>query len=840
MIADFKKAKAPQPPLTMTNYSITIRFLGTTQDLKWEPTISSFISPAVLLAAAEAKLPQQMMVQFDTAIIETTAHYSGSRCERSLCECDQAALLCLSKQTYNVSLRGLPPGSCSLHGFTDNDSEMFHVYNSSLPFTDKDSETWSTWGNQSAENRTELLSIPSPTEKTLEEEEQEKLKEGAGGEPEEQAALSSLQLQASLWPDLDGPQSDVSSPSLQPPSLMTSSTTVPLDPKITAPTMPLESAELSAPERVNTVVTSSMLAFPTAPEHTSKEVTIEPVTGSDLFYTPATTSPSTVSAFGPTPPPAGWPPVTLTPAVLAPDQNPPGVMEPTEALTPLIPALTPLEEEKEEKKEEGKEEDHKEKHKNEEEAEEEKKKTEKPEEPRDEKEEDDAPCLEEEELEMGRKRSVPFFAWSLLQSVGLTDIQLQADTTECSRSLTVYTKDGRPLRQLEALGQMLHCASGRCPYEYEMYGCYCGQEGSGAPQDQLDRCCFFHHCCLKQISSMGCRAERTLSAQITCEGSKPKCVGVSVCDKLQCVCDRTTAVCMANARFNHTLAPPTCTGSAPACRRPSNRPQNAGSQQRPQPNRPGSPSRPGSRPPSHRPQVRPTGRPATSRTTPKTTTRTTKTSTTKKPSSSEESSAQQGGEKNQGDTTTASPRDEVIMGGVGGEQVDRVEEELEQTAAHGADIPPVNPSYPGQQIHTALTSLALNPAHSGIPPNPAQPVASYPGDTFHAANPSHPASQSHAENPAHSAHSTSQLHSENASHSAKPSFPADTSSHPINPTLSENPSHSANPSHAASEPAEPAEPADPSDPSGPAQPGELVPSEQKPGHEQEWAPWMFY
>uniref|UniRef100_A0A3B4AW77 Phospholipase A2 n=1 Tax=Periophthalmus magnuspinnatus TaxID=409849 RepID=A0A3B4AW77_9GOBI len=53
--------------------------------------------------------------------------------------------------------------------------------------------------------------------------------------------------------------------------------------------------------------------------------------------------------------------------------------------------------------------------------------------------------------------------------------------------LTVYGKDGRPLRQLEALGQMLHCASGRCPYEYEMYGCYCGQEGSGQPQDQLDR-----------------------------------------------------------------------------------------------------------------------------------------------------------------------------------------------------------------------------------------------------------------------------------------------------------------------------------------------------------------
>uniref|UniRef100_A0AAX7TXB9 Phospholipase A2-like central domain-containing protein n=1 Tax=Astatotilapia calliptera TaxID=8154 RepID=A0AAX7TXB9_ASTCA len=34
---------------------------------------------------------------------------------------------------------------------------------------------------------------------------------------------------------------------------------------------------------------------------------------------------------------------------------------------------------------------------------------------------------------------------------------------------------------------MLHCLTGRCPHEYEMYGCYCGQEGGGQPLDQLDR-----------------------------------------------------------------------------------------------------------------------------------------------------------------------------------------------------------------------------------------------------------------------------------------------------------------------------------------------------------------
>ncbi|KAK5889619.1 hypothetical protein CesoFtcFv8_015609 [Champsocephalus esox] len=119
---------------------------------------------------------------------------------------------------------------------------------------------------------------------------------------------------------------------------------------------------------------------------------------------------------------------------------------------------------------------------------------------------------------------MPFFAWSLLESIGLTDVPLQPDSKECSHSFTLYGSGGAANRELPALGEMLHCLTGRCPHEYEMYGCYCGQEGRGGqPQDQLDRCCFFHHCCLKQISSMGCSPERKLSAQVSCEGGKPRC-----------------------------------------------------------------------------------------------------------------------------------------------------------------------------------------------------------------------------------------------------------------------------------------------------------------------------
>ena len=58
---------------------------------------------------------------------------------------------------------------------------------------------------------------------------------------------------------------------------------------------------------------------------------------------------------------------------------------------------------------------------------------------------------------------------------------------ECSGSFTQYASDGRARLQMPALGEMLRCLTGRCPHEYEMYGCYCGQEGKGQPMDQLDR-----------------------------------------------------------------------------------------------------------------------------------------------------------------------------------------------------------------------------------------------------------------------------------------------------------------------------------------------------------------
>ncbi|KAK7916263.1 hypothetical protein WMY93_012024 [Mugilogobius chulae] len=87
--------REPPLPLALTDSPITtvdsIRFLGTTitQDLKWEPSISSLIKKAqqrmyFLRQLKKAKLPAQMMVQFYTAIIESiltssiTVWYAGA------------------------------------------------------------------------------------------------------------------------------------------------------------------------------------------------------------------------------------------------------------------------------------------------------------------------------------------------------------------------------------------------------------------------------------------------------------------------------------------------------------------------------------------------------------------------------------------------------------------------------------------------------------------------------------------------------------------------------------------------------------------------------------------
>ncbi|XP_006830904.1 PREDICTED: otoconin-90 [Chrysochloris asiatica] len=126
----------------------------------------------------------------------------------------------------------------------------------------------------------------------------------------------------------------------------------------------------------------------------------------------------------------------------------------------------------------------------------------------------------------------------------------------CNRLSFRHLGHGGHTQGMPQLGEMLFCLTSRCPEEFESYGCYCGQEGRGDPRDDLDRCCSFHHCCLRQVKRLGCLLERAPQSRVLCMDGTPKCVGQSLCEKLLCVCDQTAAECMASAFFNQSLKSP--------------------------------------------------------------------------------------------------------------------------------------------------------------------------------------------------------------------------------------------------------------------------------------------
>ncbi|XP_026559261.1 otoconin-90 [Pseudonaja textilis] len=123
----------------------------------------------------------------------------------------------------------------------------------------------------------------------------------------------------------------------------------------------------------------------------------------------------------------------------------------------------------------------------------------------------------------------------------------------CDRFSFLQRGDNGKLQQeFPQLGEMLYCLTNRCPEEFELYGCFCGQEGRGHPTDELDRCCFSHQCCLEQVKRLGCQPEKKSSSEVVCFDHTPTCVGWTLCENLLCSCDKAAAECMAAAPFNES------------------------------------------------------------------------------------------------------------------------------------------------------------------------------------------------------------------------------------------------------------------------------------------------
>ncbi|ETE59137.1 Otoconin-90, partial [Ophiophagus hannah] len=123
----------------------------------------------------------------------------------------------------------------------------------------------------------------------------------------------------------------------------------------------------------------------------------------------------------------------------------------------------------------------------------------------------------------------------------------------CDRfSFLQWGDNGKLKQEFPQLGEMLYCLTNRCPEEFELYGCFCGQEGRGHPTDELDRCCFSHQCCLEQIKRLGCQPEKKSRSEVVCFDHTPTCVGWTLCENLLCSCDKAAAECMAAAPFNES------------------------------------------------------------------------------------------------------------------------------------------------------------------------------------------------------------------------------------------------------------------------------------------------
>uniref|UniRef100_A0AAV2LXD7 Alkylated DNA repair protein AlkB homologue 8 N-terminal domain-containing protein n=1 Tax=Knipowitschia caucasica TaxID=637954 RepID=A0AAV2LXD7_KNICA len=139
MIVDFRKSTVPPPPPSVMDSPITsvesFRFLGTTitQDLKWEPTISSLIKKAqqrmyFLRQLRKAKLPAQMLVQFYTAIIESiltssiTVWFAGATVR------DKQRLQRIVRSAEEVIGRSLPSLQDLKHKFPEDLSRNLRCY----------------------------------------------------------------------------------------------------------------------------------------------------------------------------------------------------------------------------------------------------------------------------------------------------------------------------------------------------------------------------------------------------------------------------------------------------------------------------------------------------------------------------------------------------------------------------------------------------------------------------------------------------------------------------------------------------------------------------------------
>uniref|UniRef100_A0A8C3R6D1 Phospholipase A2 n=1 Tax=Cyanoderma ruficeps TaxID=181631 RepID=A0A8C3R6D1_9PASS len=108
----------------------------------------------------------------------------------------------------------------------------------------------------------------------------------------------------------------------------------------------------------------------------------------------------------------------------------------------------------------------------------------------------------------------------------------------------------RNRRGILELAGAIRCTTGRSPFAYLRYGCYCGLGGKGWPKDRVDWCCFHHDCCYGRAEQAGCQP-KTESYHWECEDNSAVCDSLEdKCQKMACECDREAAKCFSKAPYH--------------------------------------------------------------------------------------------------------------------------------------------------------------------------------------------------------------------------------------------------------------------------------------------------
>ncbi|XP_042720337.1 group 10 secretory phospholipase A2 [Lagopus muta] len=127
----------------------------------------------------------------------------------------------------------------------------------------------------------------------------------------------------------------------------------------------------------------------------------------------------------------------------------------------------------------------------------------------------------------------------------------------------------RNRRGILELAGAIRCTTGRSPFAYLRYGCYCGLGGRGWPKDRVDWCCFNHDCCYGKAEQAGCHP-KIESYHWECEDNTAVCESLEdKCQKMACECDREAAKCFSKAPYHtkYLLWPDIMCGEVqPLCR----------------------------------------------------------------------------------------------------------------------------------------------------------------------------------------------------------------------------------------------------------------------------------